>query len=337
MRGGVQIAERRGEREFVAEPGADGAADEVGFAEEVGDLGVCGAAIELARRPELSDASGEQNGHAVGDGKGFLLVVCDVDAGESEFFAEPLDLGAHFESELGVEVTERLVEEKAIGSDDECAGECDALLLTAGELIGLSACVVAHSDHFERFGGAARSLGARHISDCEAEGDVGLDGHVGPKGVVLKDHGAVALLGWYVGDVARTEVDRAFVGGIEAGDAAEEGGLTTAGGAEEKEEFALLDLDGDVVEGADRAEAFDDVSDGNGGHAVNPCWFEGDSIPKERLSGSVRRYQMPPSALPRARMKAHTAALRPTFHASDRRRSAGEKSAKRANSNVGAM
>jgi hypothetical protein len=50
---------------------------------------------------------------------------------------EALELGAHLDAELGVEVAERLVEEEGLGLADDGAADGDALALTAGELLGL--------------------------------------------------------------------------------------------------------------------------------------------------------------------------------------------------------
>jgi hypothetical protein len=53
------------------------------------------------------------------------------------------------------------------------------------------------------------------------------------EGVVLEDHGDVAVLGRQVGDVAVTDEDLAAVDLFEAGEHAQGGGLATSRGADE--------------------------------------------------------------------------------------------------------
>ena len=62
------------------------------------------------------------------------------------------------------------------------------------------------------------------------------------QGVVLEDHGDIAILGWHVGDVAVADQDTAGVDFFEPGKHAKGGGLTAAGWANEDQEFAVGDL-----------------------------------------------------------------------------------------------
>jgi hypothetical protein len=66
--------------------------------------------------------------------------------------------------------------------------------------------------------------------------------------VVLEDHRDVAVLGREVGDVAVTDPDLAAVDLFEAGEHAQGGGLAAAGGADEDEELAVLDVDVELVD-----------------------------------------------------------------------------------------
>jgi hypothetical protein len=67
------------------------------------------------------------------------------------------------------------------------------------------------------------------------------------------------------GDVFAAEEDGAGVGIVESGEGAEKGGFAASGRAEEEEEFARGDFEGDVVEDFFAGEGFDDVGDGYGG------------------------------------------------------------------------
>jgi hypothetical protein len=59
------------------------------------------------------------------------------------------------------------------------------------------------------------------------------------EGVILEDHGDVAVLGGDVVDALVADVDVAFGDFLEAGDHAEGGGFAAAGGADEDDELAV--------------------------------------------------------------------------------------------------
>ena len=77
------------------------------------------------------------DGDAGGERHRLDLVVRHVDHGLAEPLVEFLDLGAHLDAQLGVEVGERLVEEEEQRIAHERAAHGDALPLAAGELAGL--------------------------------------------------------------------------------------------------------------------------------------------------------------------------------------------------------
>ena len=70
----------------------------------------------------------------VGHGHRLDLVVRDVDGGRAEPLVQLLDLGAHGDAQLGVEVRQRLVEEEHLRIAHDRAAHRDALALAAGEL-----------------------------------------------------------------------------------------------------------------------------------------------------------------------------------------------------------
>ena len=71
--------------------------------------------------------------------------------------------------------------------------------------------------------------------------------HVRVERVVLEHHRDVPLLGRQVGDVAVTDADLAAGHLLQAGEHPQAGGLAAAGGADEDEELAVLDLEVEVV------------------------------------------------------------------------------------------
>ncbi len=60
------------------------------------------------------------------------------------------DLLAHAGAQVGVQGRERLVQEHDLGFDRERSSQGDALLLAAGELVGVAALQAGEPDHLEQ-------------------------------------------------------------------------------------------------------------------------------------------------------------------------------------------
>ncbi len=114
--------------------------------------------------------------------------------------------------------------------------------------------LVGHADELEHAVDLGPDLRLGPLGDREAEADVVADGQVGEEGVALEDGVDLALVGGEAGDVAAVEEDAAGVGLLEAGGQAQHGRLAAAARAEKREELALLEAEGDVVDGPDGAE-----------------------------------------------------------------------------------
>jgi hypothetical protein len=100
--------------------------------------------------------------------------------------------------------------------------------------------------HLEDFAGARRDLAPRPFADLQRVGHVLEDGHVRPHRVGLEHHPHAALLGGHEDPVARgrhglaVDGDRALVGMLEPGDAAEGRRLAAAARAQQGEDPALF-------------------------------------------------------------------------------------------------
>ena len=308
-----------------------------------------------------------------GQGHGLHLVVGDVDEGGAGLHVEALELVAHLQAQLGVQVGEGLVHEEDGGLGGQGAGDGHTLLLAAGELGGVA--VHEHADlhdagdpadgevdlllghladlgdhlavldHLELVvealglpGGlrlglegadlagqvlarlqvvAEELLGGEHgdgegvdeldaglvlvqlavfvpallqdlhhlfgpaedlgqaggvlglkvhfghglLDVAQAEGDVVVDRHIGPQGVVLEEEAHLPLVGGDVDPLLAVEDhgvadgDAAAGGGLQAGDHPQGGGLAAAGGAQQGDEGVVLDDHAQVVYGVEFAPA----------------------------------------------------------------------------------
>jgi predicted metal-dependent HD superfamily phosphohydrolase len=89
--------------------------------------------------------------------------------------------------------------------------------------------------------------------------------------VVLEHHGNVAVAGRQVADLAGADADLAAADLFEAGDHAQQRGLAAARWADENHELPVGDIDAEVLDDVDRAEALLDVVKGDGCHEIRSC------------------------------------------------------------------
>src|SRR5262249_34267033 len=135
------------------------------------------------------------------------------------------------------------------------AADGDPLALPAGELarVAPEQCIDA-----QHAGGALhprRYLRLGRAPGPETEGDVLEHRQVGVEGVVLEDHGDVALTRAHAGDARPADLDPAGVDLLQARDAAQQRALAAARGPDQHRELALGNLEIDAAHGMHRAIA----------------------------------------------------------------------------------
>ena len=103
------------------------------------------------------------------------------------------------------------------------------------------------------------------------------------------------LMAGLAGDLVAIQPDAAPGGPVEPADAVEDGGLAGAVGADDAEDLAIGDVEADVVDGGEAAEATGDVGAGDGVH--RDSWMM-VSVEVDRLSGRALRALTPPIVAP---------------------------------------
>ncbi|MDT4853426.1 hypothetical protein FQZ97_876910 [compost metagenome] len=100
------------------------------------------------------------------------------------------------------------------------------------------------------------ALDLRHV---HAEGNVLSHGHVREKCIVLEHEADAAVAHRYVGRILIAEIDVAAIGEFEARDHPQDRRLAGTGRTEQRNKLAALNLQGDVLDGAEGLESLDDV------------------------------------------------------------------------------
>src|SRR5690606_15049979 len=223
---------------------------------DLGDKEVVGTVVEVERTADLLDDAVMHDDDLVGHGHRLDLVVGDVDGRRLEALVQFLDLGAHADPQLGVEIRQRLVEQENLWIAHDGAAHGDALALAAGKLARIAR---KQRDQAEDLGGAlhaAVALGLGRVPQLQREGHVLGDRHVRVERVVLEHHGNVALLGRDIVDDPFADRDLTAGDALQPGDHPEQSGLAAARGADERDELAIDDVDAYAMQDFSRTKRF---------------------------------------------------------------------------------
>ena len=112
----------------------------------------------------------------------------DEDDGLLQHRLQAQELVLHLAPDQRIERGERLVEEPDLRVDGERAGDADALLLAAGELVRQIVLAALEPDQLDHLAGARLALFPRHALDLERKGDVVEHGEMRQQREVLEHH-----------------------------------------------------------------------------------------------------------------------------------------------------
>ena len=270
------------ELEDVGE-GLEGGVGEGGLGGEFDACADVGLGEEILGSVEGDDFGVVHDGDAVAEDFGFVHVV----GGEDDGFAFGFDLFDEVPkvaAGLGVEAGGGFVEEENFGIVDEADGDGEALLLSAGEFFGFGVGFFGELNFFEELEGIDFSIvaGGEGLDEFE-EVEVFEKGG----GLELYADDGFDVVGMFL-DVDSFDENGAGCGLLEAFDHFEGGGFAGAVGAEDAEGFALLDGEGDVLDGGEGGVFFGEVLDldaGGQGEAPGLGWdlLNGGTIAWEGL------------------------------------------------------
>ena len=183
----------------------------------------------------------------------------DDHEGDTDLVLQALELQLHLRANLAVQRRQRLVEQEEPGSLDDGAGQGHALALTAGQARRPRLGLAAQADGLQHLGDTLPDLVLRKSLALQPVRDVALDAHVREERVRLEHQvdGSPLRRECEQVDVALVagHRDRALVGVLEPGEAAQQGRLAAAAGPEQGEELVLPDVEADVVDREGLAEA----------------------------------------------------------------------------------
>ena len=199
------------------------------------------------------------------DFEGEVGVLLDEENGDAVGFINLHDLLENRADEAWGDAEGRLVEHEELRVAHERAADGEHLLFAAGECAGgLFDALLQAGENAEDViavfcdeGGVVLEVGAHR--------EIFVDGEVGENHATLGDVAEAAgddFVRGEGGDIFAEEGDGAALGAEEAGDGAERGGFPGPVATDERDDGALLDLEGDAAEGADGTVGNGEVGDG---------------------------------------------------------------------------
>ena len=95
----------------------------------------------------------------------FILIMCDKDSRDLQLFLYPFDFFLQLPPQLGIDRAQRLIEKQDLWLHDDCPGNRNTLLLTAGKLTRITFLLALQIDHFHRSFYFFRDLFFFHFGD----------------------------------------------------------------------------------------------------------------------------------------------------------------------------
>ena len=196
-----------------------------------------------------------------------------IDHRGAQPLVESLDLRAHLDAQLGIQIRQRLVEQedRRVAHDGPAHG--DTLPLPAREMARQAVEQPGQAEDLRRGPHLPEDLLWPRLLQLQGEGHVLGHRHVRIERVVLEHHRDVAILGRHVVHHARADADRAARDGLQPGDHAQQSGLAAARRADEDDEGAVGDVDGHPVHHRMGAIGLADIADGDGCHFRSLSFF----------------------------------------------------------------
>ncbi|MNK94313.1 hypothetical protein D3C87_1145110 [compost metagenome] len=172
-----------------------------------------------------------------------------------------LELKLHALAQFHIQRRERFIQQQQLRLIDDGASQGHALLLSTGHATGKTVFQRFQSDHRQCFASLELRIGAIDALATWSVGNVFQYGHVRKQRVILEHRIEWPTVRRQTTDILAIDRNAARIGLHETGDRAQQGGLATTAGAEQDDEFALLDVQVNIVQCLERPEAFADTVD----------------------------------------------------------------------------
>ncbi len=192
-----------------------------------------------------------------------LLVVGDDHRGDARLLLQVAQPHPQLLAHLGIESAERFIEQQHLGLHRQRPRQRHPLPLAAGELKGIAARVALQLHQLQQLLHPVANPGRAPAAQAQAEGDVLPHRQMLEQGEVLEHKAHMPLLHREGGGIGAVEVHPTLVHRLQAGHHPQQGALAAAGRPQQGHQRSGLDIEAEVVDGPEIAEAARDIADAN--------------------------------------------------------------------------
>ena len=209
---------------------------------------------DFPRRADLLYRSGlVHDCHTVRDRKADLLIVRNVEHRDIQFALQLLDLKAHLLAQIRIQIRKRLIQKEESRLADQCTGQRNTLLLSAGQLRRQTLLKALHADDLDHLHNPFANLLFRALCDLQRISDIIKYRHVRPYGIVLEHKPDAAVLRRHLNlrsrirDKCIVEINPACIRRLKSRDQTKENSLAAAGRAKQRKALPFLDRQRQIV------------------------------------------------------------------------------------------
>ena len=172
----------------------------------------------------------------------------DIDERDAGGLLDAFQLDLHVLAQAQIQRCQRFVQQQHLRLVDQCPGDGNTLLLAAGQTVHAAVFVALQADDFQHFIDPAVNFVLGQLCYLQAESDVVVHIQMRKKGITLEHGVDLPLVGRNVVDDLPVKRHRAGSRRQKAADDPKRCGLAAAGGAEQCEEFVIVEIKIDAVE-----------------------------------------------------------------------------------------
>ena len=171
-----------------------------------------------------------------------LLIVCNIDKGNSQLLLQSLQFQLHRPSKLQIQSSERLVQKQYTGIICQCSCNGYTLLLSTGELRRFSFLEAFQLNQLQHFLNLFLYIRFWYFSYFQTIPDVIRHVHMGKKGIILKYRVHISLVWLQIRHIFPLQPYTSAVRLLKSCDDAKSGRLAAAGSTQQGDEFPLINL-----------------------------------------------------------------------------------------------
>ena len=220
----------------------------IGLSNEACYETVFGLVVNIGRRTDLLNFTVIHNDHGIRHGKGFLLVMRNVNEGNSNLPLDFFQLNLHLFSYFRIQGAKRLVKKKDFRLIYQRTGNGNSLLLSAGEQGDISFFETLQTYHFQHSGDFLGDHVLVHFFQIQTESNVLCHIQMGKKGIFLENGVYLSLIWRQLGNLNSVKQYFAAAWLLEACNNTKGCGLSTATWSQKGEKLVLIDVQIDSAE-----------------------------------------------------------------------------------------